>query len=72
MSKHGGGPDRTLKSIRVTIQRHSEKAYLVRSDKGIEMWIPKSEISNIIPVKWEFGDSVTITVPTWLAKRKKL
>ena len=72
MVNYKGGPDRSLKSVSVTIQRQSDKAYLIRSTKGAEMWLPKSEITNIIPTKWEFGDNVTITIPAWLVNRKKL
>lgn len=46
-----------------TIIRETRKAYLFAVEDEKEMWLPKSLCS------W---DGITMTIPTWLAKKRRL
>lgn len=53
--------------ITVEILRESERAILV-SDGDAQEWLPKSQIEY----EGEVGQTITITIPEWIAKEKNL
>jgi RNase P/RNase MRP subunit p29 len=63
-------PDKSSSNKTVEIEgevvHETEKAILFNVD-GIEEWVPKSQIEE---EDFEAGDSMTITIPEWLAKVK--
>jgi len=58
--------------IAVEVKRETTAAYLV-NDGRVDVWIPKSQISDYTEERGLFGPKITsIFVPEWLAKDKGL
>jgi len=56
----------------LTFVRSSDAAILVEDPDGDEVWLPKSEIAWPEDAGAERGDSITVTMPEWLAEDKGL
>ncbi len=60
---------RNTEQIEITVEilRESDRAILV-SDGDVQEWLPKSQIEY----EGEVGQTVVVTIPTWLAQDKNL
>lgn len=71
--------DKDLVEVACTFVRHTDKAVLV-NDGDREAWIPKSQIEDLEYDRYdaedwydlEPGDSLTMSIPEWLAEDKGL
>jgi hypothetical protein len=53
------------------ILRETDKAFLVLTDEGEEVWLPKSHVAD--PDDYAEGDTnCTLSITEWLAKQKGL
>lgn len=72
--------DKTLTDISCTVRQVREKAIAVadgtmtkREGREVEKWffLPLSQI-EVDPEEYAVGDTVTVTMPCWLAQEKEL
>lgn len=57
------------KSVSVSVVRETEKAILIRTIGGKELWIPKSQIASDSEVHGT-GEEGTLIVSEWIYKQK--
>ena len=56
----------------LTFVRSTDAAILVEDPDGDEVWLPKSQIEWPEEALAERGDTITVTMPEWLAEKKGL
>lgn len=52
----------------VVVTKETEKALLVRTEEGDEIWVPKSVVDEDSEV-YQKGDEGTLTVQEWFVKK---
>ena len=71
MAETRGGINRDPVHISVILVEETKMALYVETNSLSKAWIPKSLITGL-PKRYQMGDRISIQVPAWLAKRKKL
>lgn len=68
---------RNMVDVDCVLIRETDAAYLIRSEKEEEIWVPKTQCSGVIVElmalnEFDEGETQTIAVAEWFAEREGL